>query len=152
MRAKKIKKFQEAENNALVKTRRRIYSAFVDRKNGATWQEANMALQQIMRDYAGIEVRSETLLKAGLKYLNDLKQHILQELTADNAHNLMRCLEVLDLLENGEAIFHTALERKETRAMHIRSDFPFTNPLLAEKYLTIRKEKNKPILEWRDKQ
>jgi succinate dehydrogenase/fumarate reductase flavoprotein subunit len=152
IRAKKIKKFQKAENSVVVKTRRRIYSAFADRKSGATWQEANMALQQIMRDYAGVEVRSETLLKAGLKYLDDLKHHILQELTADNAHSLMRCLEVLDLLENGEAIFHTALERKETRAMHIRSDFPFTNPLLTEKYLTIRKEKNKPILEWRDKQ
>ena len=152
IRAKKIKKFQKAENSALVKTRRRIYSAIIARESGATWQEANMALQQIMRDYAGVEVRSETLLGAGLKYLNDLKQHILEKLTADNAHSLMRCLEVLDLLENGEAIFHTALERKETRAMHIRSDFPFTNPLLAEKYLTIRKEKNKPIVEWRDKQ
>ena len=105
-----------------------------------------------MRDYAGVEVRSETLLKAGLKYLGDLKQHILEELTAGSAHGLMRCLEVMDLLENGEAIFLTALERKETRAMHIRSDFPFTNPLLAEKYLTIHKEKNRPILEWRDKQ
>ena len=151
-RAKKIKKFQKAENSPLVKNRRRVYSTVITRAGGASWQEANMALQQIMRDYAGVEVRSETLLKAGLKYLGDLKQHILEELTADSAHGLMRCLEVLDLLENGEAIFLTALERKETRAMHIRSDFPFTNPLLAEKYLTIRKERNKQILEWRDKQ
>jgi len=151
-RSKKIKKFQKTENSAAVKNRRRVYSAIMDRSGGASWQEANMALQQIMRDYAGVEVRSATLLTAGLKYLNDLKQHILAELVADSAHGLMRCLEVLDLLENGEAIFHTALERKETRAMHIRTDFPFTNPLLTEKYLTIRKEKNRPILEWRDRQ
>jgi succinate dehydrogenase/fumarate reductase flavoprotein subunit len=43
------------------------------------------------------------------------------------------------------------LERKETRAMHIRSDFPFTNPLLADKFLTIRSDNGAPVLEWRDK-
>jgi succinate dehydrogenase/fumarate reductase flavoprotein subunit len=45
----------------------------------------------------------------------------------------------------------TALERKETRGMHKRSDFPFTNPLLQDKFLTIRQEGGMPQLEWRDK-
>ena len=151
-RAKKIASFQKAEKNPIVGQRSKIYSDIMARDSGATWQEANMALQQIMRDYAGVEVRSETLLSAGLKYLGDLNKNILATLKADSSHSLMRCLEVFDLLENGEAIFHTALARQETRAMHIRSDFPFTNPLLSEKYLTIRKEDEKPVLEWRDKQ
>jgi succinate dehydrogenase/fumarate reductase flavoprotein subunit len=60
-------------------------------------------------------------------------------------------MEVLDLMECGETVFLTALERKETRGLHIRSDFPFTNPLLAEKWITIKKEIGLPILEWRDK-
>ena len=58
----------------------------------------------------------------------------------------MRSLETLDLLECGETVFLTALERKETRALHKRSDFPFTNPLLQDKFLTIRKEGGK--VEW----
>lgn len=38
-----------------------------------------------------------------------------------------------------------------TRAMHIRSDFPFTNSLLTDKLPTIRLEMGGPQLEWREK-
>ncbi|MEW6667093.1 MAG: hypothetical protein AB1512_17965 [Thermodesulfobacteriota bacterium] len=62
-----------------------------------------------------------------------------------------RCVEVLDLMEYGEMIFRTALERKETRAQHKRSDFPFTYPLPAEKFITIRKEKGTPVTERRNR-
>ena len=110
-----------------------------------------MALQQIMKDYAGVEVRSETLLSAGLKYLRDLKKKVHDTLTADDAHTLMRGLETIDLMACGEMIFLAALERKETRGMHRRSDFPFTNPLLQDKFLTIRQEEGEPQLEWREK-
>ena len=109
-----------------------------------------MALQQIMKDYAGVVVRSETLLKAGLKYFRDLKEKVLEPPWSP-ATPTPSCdaMEVLDLMECGEAIFLTALERKETSAQHRRSDFPFTNPLLADKFLTIRKEKGEAKVEWR---
>ena len=38
------------------------------RENGPDWKEVNIALQQLMQDYAGV-VRSESMLKAGLSYL-----------------------------------------------------------------------------------
>lgn len=53
------------------------------------------------------------------------------------SHTLMRAAEVLDLMDCGEAIMNAALARQETRANHVRSDFPFTNPLLADKFLTV---------------
>jgi hypothetical protein len=31
----------------------------------------------------------------------------------------------------------------------VRSDFPFTNPLLENKFMTVRKENGKFCLEWR---
>jgi succinate dehydrogenase/fumarate reductase flavoprotein subunit len=150
-RAKGVEGFQKAEDSPYMEDRTKLYSSFLERETGPDWKEANIALQQIMKDYAGIEVRSETLLRAGLKYFNDLKTKVLETLTADNSHSLMRCMEVLDLMECGETVFLTALERKETRGLHIRSDFPFTNPLLAEKWITIKKQNGLPILEWRDK-
>jgi uncharacterized protein with ATP-grasp and redox domains len=58
-----------------------------------------------MNDYAGITVRSETLLKAGLKYLRDLKSKVTITVMADNSHTLMRSLETLDLMDCGEIIF-----------------------------------------------
>lgn len=84
----------------------------------------------------------------------DVRKHmekVQETMVARNAHTLMRCMEVLDLMECGEMIFLTALERKETRAWHRRSDFPFTNPLLAEKFITIRQEKGNPVTEWRNR-
>ena len=102
-----------------------------------------------MNDYAGVEVRSETLLTAGLKYLRDLRKKALASLAAENSHTLMRCLETLDLMDCGEAIFLSALERKETRGRHVRSDYPFTNPLLGNKFMTVRRENGKFCLEWR---
>jgi hypothetical protein len=38
-----------------------------------------------------------------------------------------------------------------TRAMHIRSEFPFTNSLLIDKFLATRLEKGSLQLEWRKK-
>jgi succinate dehydrogenase/fumarate reductase flavoprotein subunit len=150
-RAKKIRGFERPERSPLTNEAFEFYSQILERESGPDWKEANLALQQIMNDYAGVEARSETLLRAGLKYLGDLKKKAVATLRADNAHTLMRCLETVDLLECGETIFLTALERKETRALHKRSDFPFTNPLLQDKFLNIRRVRGSAQLEWRDK-
>ncbi|MFH1489821.1 MAG: FAD-dependent oxidoreductase [Pseudomonadota bacterium] len=150
-RAMGITAFEKAEEDPMVQERKGLYSGFLKRETGPDWKEANMALQQIMKDYAGVLVRSETLLRAGYKYFRDLERKVLDTMAADNSHTLMRCAEVLDLMACGEAIFLAALERKETRGMHIRTDFPFTNPLLAEKWITVRRGKDGPVVEWRDK-
>lgn len=150
-RAQRIRRLRGGMKHALVEESAGLYSRILERRSGPDWKEANLALQQIMTDYAGVEVRSETLLNAGLKYLGDLRRKVSETIGAVNAHTLMRAVEVLDLIDCGETIFLAALERKETRALHKRSDFPFTNPLLQEKFLTVRKENGEAVLEWRDK-
>jgi len=145
------KSFAPVEKHPSVISRIAQFSDFMDRQNGPDWREANAALQQIMNDYAGLKARSETLLNAGLKYLMDLKGKIMETLCADNAHTLMRCAEVLEMIDCGEAIFRTALERRETRAMHRRTDYPFTNPLLQDKFLSIERKNGKTVMEWREK-
>jgi succinate dehydrogenase/fumarate reductase flavoprotein subunit len=132
-----------------IEERRDLIDNFMSRSNGASWLEANLTLQQIMKDYAGVEVRSETLLKAGLKYLGDLRRKAMATMAADDSHQLMRCFEALDLMDCGEIIMHSALERKETRERHIRSDFPFTNPLLADKFVTIERKSGEANTGWR---
>ncbi len=124
--------------------------AFLDavsnRKNGADWKEVNTALQHVMQDYAGT-VRSETLLQAGLKNLTRLKEKACSNLQAVNQHELMRCLEVIDLIDTGETVLTAANERKESRGAHVRTDYSFTNPLM-EKFLIVRKENGTPVAEW----
>ena len=117
------------------------------REISANWKEANIALQQIMFDFSG-EVRSETLLQAGLHALGRLREKANTSLSAANPHELCRCLEVFNLLDVGEVVLSTARERKETRGKHIRTDYPFTNPQMA-KLLMVRKERQGPVFEWR---
>jgi succinate dehydrogenase/fumarate reductase flavoprotein subunit len=68
---------------------------------------------------------------------------------ARNQHEMMRCLESLNLLDVGEIVFIMANERKETRGQHVRPDYPYTSPLL-EKLLIIKNVNGVPILEWRE--
>ncbi len=142
----------EAEKSPWVEERAAYYSRFIERKRGAGWKEANLGLQQIMDSYAAAgphRLRSATLLTAGLKYLGDLRKNSEEQIKVDDGHSLMRAIESLDLMDNGEIIMHAALERRETRDMHRRSDYTFTNPLLADKFLTVRKQGGNVIKEWR---
>ena len=150
-RVSKMKTHISAENNAAIASSILLYQGVLERKDGPTWKEANTALQQIMHDYVGVEIRSETLMLAGLKYLRDLKKKVHETICAENGHTLMRCLETRDLIDCGELIFHAALERRETRGLHRRSDFPFTNPLLQDKFLNIWQEGGELKTAWRDK-
>ena len=135
--------------SATINERISVLEAMLSRTEGATWKEANTALQQLMSEYAGL-VRSESLLDQGLRNLRRLMEKVNQMLMAGNGHELGRCLEVLSLLDVGEMVMLTARERKETRAKHHRPDYPFTNPLL-DKSLVIKKEAGKAVLQWKQK-
>lgn len=153
-RAKKAN-HPDIEKSVWVEERLHFYSSFQEKKTySADWIEANKALQQLTADYVAAgpyRVRSETLLKAGLKYLGDLRKDAAESIYTPCGHTLMRAIETFDLMDCAEVVMHAARERKETRGMHIRSDFTFTNPLLAKKFLTVHQENGKLCLNWRDK-
>ena len=128
-----------------------FYSSLLERTSGSNWKELNQAVQQIVDDYAGItNVRSESMLSAGYKYLGDLRERGKREIMCRNSHELMRTLESFELLEVGRLICVAALERKETRGNHKRSDYTFTNPLLDQKFVTVRQQDGVPVASWRD--
>ena len=135
----------------LIAARLALYEKLLRRENGAPWQEFNIALQQLMNDYCppAPRVRSETLLRAGLKYMGDLRAHALRDMAAPNSHTLMRGLEVLDLVDLGEAVMTAARERRETRVQHIRSDCPFTSLSDGEKFINVELKNGRPVTSWR---
>ena len=139
---------RSAQLNESMKEKSALFTDIRNRESGAGWQEVNVALQQIMADYAGAP-RSDTLLTAGLSHLRRLKQKAPSLLMARNPHELMHCIEVLNLIDLGELLLIAAAERKETRDRHVRSDYPFTNPLL-DKWLIIKSSGGKPLTEWRE--
>ncbi|MGA3127291.1 MAG: FAD-binding protein [Candidatus Korobacteraceae bacterium] len=150
VRAAKVS-LERAEESPLVEQKRTFYSQMLERQVGASWQEANVAVQCLMNDYAGIEVRSEILFQTGLEYIGRLKKTACGRMKCGNSHELMRCLETLDLIDLGELVMLAANERKETRGKHVRVDYPYTNLLYDNKFITIRKVDGKPLVEWRDR-
>ena len=131
---------------AEIEEKKALVNNMSSRKEGPDWKEANIALQQIMQDYAG-SVRSETLLTAGLSYLRRLREKVDTTMMARNQWELTRCLETLNLLDLGELVFLAANERKETRGLHNRPDYPLTDPMLDGKGLFIRRVKGEPVIE-----
>jgi succinate dehydrogenase/fumarate reductase flavoprotein subunit len=131
-----------------IEERKQLIEGMLGRKKGPGWKEANLALQQIMQDYAG-PIRSETLLAAGLSHIRRLKEKVGTAMVAQDGHELVRGLELMNLVDLAELLFLAAMERKETRAGHVRVDYPFTNPLL-DKLLIVRKTDEGPILEWKE--
>ncbi len=136
-----------AKLNAKIEEKESFFNEIRGRKAGPDWKEVNIALQMVMSDYAGL-VRSETLLTAGAQHLRRLKEKAYNSVIVRNQHELVRCLEIFDLIDLGELMFVTAEARKETRGLHVRADYPFTNPLL-EQLLIVKRENGKPCTEWR---
>ena len=132
---------------ARIEARKRLHDEIRGRRVGPHWKEVNIALQQVMNDYAG-SIRSETLLEAGLDHLRRLREKALATMVARNPHELVRGLEVLNLLDLGELVFITARQRQETRALHVRADYTFTNPLL-DRLLVVKKSGERAVTQWR---
>ena len=145
---KQVKSAQSEKGKVKFGETIKLVNEIRNREDGINWHEANLAIQQIMQDYAG-SIRSKPLLEAGLTNLRRLKGETVGMLMAENQHELMHCFEVLNMLDVGELIFISALERKETRGTHIRSDYPFANPVM-DKLLVIKKVNDKPVTEWRE--
>jgi succinate dehydrogenase/fumarate reductase flavoprotein subunit len=146
--AKKANFGDLSEENDKITEKSVMLKSILSREEGATWKEANIALQQIMTEYCG-SVRSDSLLEQGLRNLDRLQEKVSKTLLARNGHELGRCLEVINLLEVGKVVMLGARERKETRGRHFRPDYPFTNPLM-DKLLIIKKVDGKPVLRWEE--
>ena len=132
-----------------IKEKKNLVALFQNREAGPDWYEANLALNHTMADYAG-PVRSQALLEAGLRHLRRLKAKLLDIATARDRWELTRLLEVVNLYDLGELVFIGGLERKESRGLHQRVDYPYTDPLLNGKMLVIREEDEGPVTEWKD--
>mgnify|MGYP005625464845 FL=1 len=103
--------------------------SFLEKEDGYRWQDSQIALNRIMSYYA-TNLKSETMLLRGLENLGYLQNH--NDIQATNAHELMRCLEMHNLIENAKLIMQGNLERKESRKIksapiQTRLDYPEQN-------------------------
>jgi len=120
----------------------RVFS-LVNRNDGMGWKEFNLSVSRIMQNYCG-EIKSDELLKIGLKLLERMEENDIQKLYAQNPHELIRSLEVLNIITNAKIIIFSCLARKaSSKHLHfIRSDYPENEPPEWHKFVTIKLENN----------
>ena len=119
----------------------RFCTTLMERTEGGGWEELNIAVNQIMDDYcSAYALRSDTLLSAGQNNLEIIRRRALEHLCCSSAHELVRALEAFDILELARLILLSAQARTETRGLHRRADYPFTNPLLHQTFVSVRRE------------
>ncbi len=107
----------------------------LDRSAGENPYKLQGEIQDLMSKFAPI-VRDEAGLVAGLEALRDVGQRALTCGTGGSATRAFNpgwhtAYDVRSMLVNAEALLISALERKESRGAHARSDFPKTDDQLA---------------------
>ncbi len=132
---------EDVTGHPLIREKEALYEMLMGRRPGAHWKEALSTLQNLMNEYVGIDIQNENMLKAGYTYVQQLKADSLKELGCANSHELMRTLEVFDMMDVAEPIFLCCENRKETRGPHVRSDYAFTNILLNNMFQTIVRDR-----------
>ncbi|MBM2832074.1 MAG: putative fumarate reductase flavoprotein subunit [Dehalococcoidia bacterium] len=86
------------------------------------YSELETELRRLMYEHVGW-LRDASGMSQALRQLDDLKDNA-RKLRARNFHELMRVNEAAHLVDVAQMITIAALERKESRAVHQRADFP----------------------------
>jgi succinate dehydrogenase/fumarate reductase flavoprotein subunit len=111
----------------------------VQRVNGIDWKELAAGIAKTMQDYCG-DTKTAELLEIGMTALQEIKEGEAANLTARNPHELMRALEVLDILTVSEMIVTACQARKACNSWIFfeRMDYPEDDPAEWRKWITIK--------------
>lgn len=94
--------------------KKRVYAPLKnDLENGITWKELNHAISKAMQNYCG-EFKEEMVLKTGLEVLKKYERDIIPQTSAANPHELVRLLEVYDILTVAQIIIEASIQRKNS--------------------------------------
>ena len=123
----------------------RVYAP-LNREDGMSWRELNFAISKAMQIYCG-DNKNEAFLKEGLDLLKDYEENVLPQISCENPHELMRALEVFDILEVSKLIINACLLRKSSSKplCFERTDYPEMDPEEDRRFITIRQENGKVI-------
>jgi succinate dehydrogenase/fumarate reductase flavoprotein subunit len=132
----------EPDKKQVMAEKERIYSPVHNKPSTSIgWKELNMGISKIMKNYCG-EVKHDELLKIGLEQLAEYENKIKSETYAHNPHELVRLLEVFDILTVSEIIIHSCLRRKTSSKPLCFIKYNSPEESGTGKLITIRQEDN----------
>ncbi len=129
-----------------VESQKEVVDSLKAVKDGTEPVELESAIRYACTRYIGVS-KSEGKMREGLRRLASLRREFLNKLKADNPHYLMRAMEVRNIIDIAEIHLRASLERKETRGMHIRLDYPEQDPSLNKMLLFQRLENGEMVIQ-----
>ena len=131
---------------AQVKAASEWMQAPLSRPHGESPYKLQGELQDVCTQHAPI-IRDEVGLREGLDKVLALKERAAEVGTGGATTRAFNpgwhsALDLHSMLVNAEALFRSALERKESRGAHARSDFPKLDPRWAQLNLMTQKSKS----------
>ncbi len=97
------------------------------RKVGYSPAWVTQTLQGIMIPNFVIYIKKETILRAALAYVEELRDHHMPMLRAADLHELRLAFETANMILSAEMKLKASLMRKESRCSHYRLDYPETD-------------------------
>ena len=102
----------QPHKNQIRSEKERVYGPVHNHpSNSIGWKELNLGISKVMKNYCG-EIKHDELLRIGLAQITDYEMNILSETYAYNPHELVRLLEVFDILSVSKIILNSCLRRK----------------------------------------
>jgi succinate dehydrogenase/fumarate reductase flavoprotein subunit len=137
--------------------RQRIYAPLAAPLHGPDWKEMNAASARVMQNYCS-EIKNAQTLALATEWLRDLAANEVPRVRAENPHQLMRVLEVQDIVTCSQMIV-AACEARKASSTHLhfkRLDYPDMDPPAWHKWIVIRRKgddvdvSDRPIAFWGD--
>jgi succinate dehydrogenase/fumarate reductase flavoprotein subunit len=131
-------------DRAQVEAEKRRVFAPARRTSGMEWKELNAGVCKVMQDYCGA-IKSENELRLGLKWFEEIWEGEAAEAFARNPHELVRVLEVFNIITNGEMIMEGCRARKSGASAlgFTRSDYPEMDQAEWKKWVTVKLDQGK---------
>jgi succinate dehydrogenase/fumarate reductase flavoprotein subunit len=119
----------------------RLYAPLERTGRTIGWKELNAGISRVMQDHCG-QYRSEPILRAGLRLLDELREAEMTTVSAANPHELAHALECETILTVAEAVMNASLARRASSTLQsfTRLDYPEVDPPEWAKLLPIRQE------------
>ncbi len=141
----------------LAREKARAYAPLAQGSDGPDWKELNAGIARVMQNYCS-EPKNAELLTLAQTWLQDLEVNEAPRVGAANPHQLMRVLEVHDILTCARMIVAACEARKASSAyLHFqRLDHPQLDPADWHKWLVLRRRgeavetSDRPIAFWGD--
>lgn len=112
----------QAEEGQIQRLKEQAYAP-LSVEDGISESDVRMKLIDIWKY---LDCRTEENLIKGYELLRELEEQA-QKLKADSWHELVKCLKIRSTIQVGQAGALAARERKESRLLHYRDDYPLTD-------------------------